>query len=225
MKGFSEEWNEIYGNNLQLTSWPWSDLISLVYRYCDSVISRKGAVFELGCGSGPNIPFIRSLGMSYYGVEGSRAVVEGIHQKFPELKEKVTTGDFTSIDQFKSLPNIDIIIDRAAVTHNDLSSIKRTLEYGYNALNSGGYFIGVDWFSTKHDDFKMGVSGGDKYTRTNIRSGQFTGVGGVHFSDEKDLRNIFVNFDIISLEEKVIINYATKNKHQFSSWNIVARKK
>ena len=225
MSGFSKEWNNVYQEELQITSWPWSDLVSLVHRYCKDQIISKGAVFELGCGAGPNIPFIQSIGMDYYGVEGSEIIVNNLHQKFPNLKEKVKIGDFTDINQFTSLPIIDIIIDRAAVTHNNLPSIKRTLEYSYSALNSGGYFIGIDWFSTKHDDFKMGVSGGDKYTRTNIRSGQFTGVGCVHFSDEKHLRNIFVNFDIISLEEKVIINYATKNKHQFSSWNIVARKK
>jgi len=224
-KGFSLEWENVYKKGSQLTSWPWTDLISLIYRHCGGLIKSNGTVLELGCGAGPNIVFIKSLGMKYYGIEGSETVVKGLYKKFPELKNKVTAGDFTDINQFTSLPSIDIIVDRAAVTHNNLPSIKRTLEYSYSALNSGGYFIGVDWFSTKHDDFKMGVSGGDKYTRTNIQEGQFTNVGHVHFSDERHLRDIFVNFDIISLEEKVIINHATKNKHRFASWNIVARKK
>jgi len=225
-KGFSSEWEDVYKKRSQLTSWPWTDLVSLVYRYCKDVIKHgKGVVLELGCGAGPNIPFIKSLGMTYYGIEGSEAIVDSLHEKFPELNSQVVVGDFTSIDQFVSLPKIDIVIDSAAVTHNDFSSVSRTLDCSYSALKSGGYFIGVDWFSTNHDDFLKGVSGGDKYTRTNIQEGQFTNVGNVHFSNEEHLRSLFKKFDIISLEEKIVTNFNLKNNHKFASWNIVARKK
>jgi hypothetical protein len=40
-------------------------MISLVNRYCSDPINRGGVVFELGCGSGPNIPFIQSLFSSF----------------------------------------------------------------------------------------------------------------------------------------------------------------
>ena len=225
MNGFSDEWNEIYNKNLQLTSWPWSDLVSLVYRYCGDAISRNGLVFELGCGAGPNIPFIQSLGMNYYGIEGSEAVVKKLHQKFPELREKVTVGDFTQEDCFSRLPEVDIIVDRASVTHNNQSAIVSTLKNSYDVLRPNGYFIGIDWFSTKHSDFGLGRESDDVYTRTDIARGQFENVGNVHFSDEKHLRSLFSSFDIISLEEKVINIYEPKNNHQFSSWNIVARKR
>ena len=225
MNGFSEEWDKIYNKNLQLTSWPWSDLVSLVYRHCSGAISREGIVFELGCGAGPNIPFIQSLGMNYYGVEGSKTVVKKLHQKFPELKERVTVGDFTQKDSFSRLPKVDIVIDRASVTHNNQLSIVNTLKNSCDVLKSGGHFIGIDWFSTKHSDFVLGEEGGDAYTRTYIACGQFENVGNVHFSDEKHLRTLFSSFDIISLEEKIINIYEPKNNQQFSSWNIVARKR
>ena len=225
MNGFSEEWDEIYNKNLQLTSWPWSDLVSLVYRHCSSAISRNGLVFELGCGAGPNIPFIQSLGMNYYGVEGSETVVNNLHQKFPELKENVTVGDFTQEDCFSRLSEVDVIVDRASVTHNNLSDIKNILKGSNDVLKNGGYFIGIDWFSTKHSDFSLGEQEGDMYTRTNIETGQFKNVGSVHFSDENHLRSIFSGFKIVSLEEKVIKSYEPQKNHQFSSWNIVAQKK
>ena len=222
---FSSEWDGIYNKNLQLTSWPWSDMISLVNRYCSDPINRGGVVFELGCGSGPNIPFIQSLGMSYYGVEGSEIVVKKLHQKFPELREKVTVGDFTQKDCFSRLPEVDVIVDRASVTHNNQLAIVSTLKNSYDALRYDGYFIGIDWFSTKHSDFGLGCESGDAYTRTNIVKGQFEDVGNVHFSNEKHLRSLFSSFNIISLEEKVINVYELKNNHQFASWNIVARKR
>jgi SAM-dependent methyltransferase len=225
MTGFSQEWDEIYNKDQQLTSWPWSDLVSLVFRYCRSSISKNGLVFELGCGNGPNIPFIQSIGMSYYGVEGSPAVVKKLHKTFPELRDRIGVGDFTKNDCFVNLPKVDIVIDRASVTHNNQVSIANTLRNSYDLLKSDGYFIGIDWFSTKHSAFLLGKEAGDTYTRNDITGGQFENVGNVHFSDEKHLRSLFSSFDIISLEEKIINTYEPNNHHQFASWNIVARKK
>jgi SAM-dependent methyltransferase len=224
MNGFSKEWESVYNEGLQMTSWPWSDVVSLINRFCKNVI-HNGKVLELGCGAGPNIPFLVSLGMEYYGIEGSCNVVHSLHDKFPKLKDKVIVGDFTNVDFFPVSDKVDIILDRAAVTHNDLNSINNTIGYSLNSLKSGGFFIGVDWFSTKHFDYKLGREGLDKNTRTDIEKGQFKNVGNVHFSDEGHLRNIFKNFDIVYLEEKVVKNYQNLNNHQFASWNIVARKR
>ena len=224
MAGFSEEWDDIYNKNQQLTSWPWSDLVSLFYRHCSSFVNKNGLIFELGCGIGPNIPFIQSIGMNYHGVEGSRSVVTKLHKKFPELKERVVVGDFTKNDCFTKLSMVDIVIDRASVTHNNLEDITSTLRNSYDALKSGGYFIGIDWFSTNHSDFLLGKEAGDTNTRNEIIGGQFESTGNVHFSDEKHLRILFSSFDIISLEEKIINIYEPNNNHQFASWNIVARK-
>lgn len=225
MNGFSKEWDEIYKLNQQLTSWPWSDLISLIYRHCKDAISNRGVIFELGCGAGPNIPFIQSIGMDYYGVDGSKSVVQKLHKTFPKLKEKIVVGDFTRKDCFLKIPKVDIIIDRASVTHNTQQSISNTISNSFDSLKSGGYFIGIDWFSTKHSDFVLGADGGDDFTRKEIKVGQFENVGVVHFSDEKHLRSLFSSFDIISLEEKIINIYEPENNHQFASWNIVARKR
>ena len=222
---FSNEWNDLYNKDLQLTSWPWSDLVSLVYQHCNTVISQDGVVFELGCGNGPNIPFIESLNMSYYGVDGSESVVKKLHKKFPALKQRIMVGDFTKKECFLKLPEVDIVIDRASVTHNNHLSIISVLKNSYDALKTGGYFVGIDWFSTKHSDFVLGEEGGDAYTRQYIACGQFENIGNVHFSDEKHLCELFSSFDIISLEEKIINAYKPKNNHQFSSWNIVAKKK
>ncbi len=224
MNNFSEEWTEIYANGEQLTSWPWSDLVSLVYRYCKDPINKKGKVLELGCGSGPNIPFIQSLGMSYYGIDGSSTAIQVLHQKFPKLKNNILIGDFTNMRHYSDIPDIDIIVDRASVAHNDLSSIKQILNHSYDKLKTGGYFVGIDWFSTKHCDSKMGVKSNDENTRTDIKKGQFKNVGNVHFSDKNHLQELFSEFDIIFLEEKVINNIEPNGGYQSASWNIVAKK-
>jgi len=223
MNGFSKEWESVYDKGLQITSWPWSDVVSLINRFCKDVM-HNGRVLELGCGAGPNIPFFMSLGMEYYGIEGSYNVVRSLHNKFPKLKDRVVSGDFTNIDSFPTSSKIDIILDRAAVTHNDLNSINNTIEHCLKCLKPGGLFVGIDWFSTKHFDYRLGEEGQDRNTRTGIEKGQFKNIGNVHFSDEGHLRNIFKKFDIVLLEEKVIKNYQNSNNHQFASWNIVVKK-
>ena len=225
MTGFSSEWDTIYKNNQQLTMWPWSDLVSLIHRFCADAIRINGSVLELGCGVGPNIPLINSLGMNYYGIEGSKNVVSKLHNRFPTLDQHVKVGDFTNKSCFTNIPKVDVIIDRASVTHNNELSIRETLKNCNEALNPGGHFIGIDWFSTKHSDYLLGNDGDDIYTRENFNRGQFQNVGNVHFSDELHLRSLFYSFDIISLDEKVINIFEPNNNHQFASWNIVAKKK
>ncbi len=221
--GFSEEWEKRYLSNTHLSIWPWSDIVSLVNRHCKKIIADGSAkVLELGCGAGANIPFLCSLGFSYYAIEGSPTIVQNLHNKFPELRDNIVVGDFTSTKPYGS--NFDLVIDRASVTHNNIFSIENALQSVHRCLKQGALFIGVDWFSTKHSGFRDGDPGGDHYTRTNFLDGQFAETGNVHFSDEKHMCDMFKQFDIKLLEEKVVYQYSPKQDHIFASWNIVAHK-
>ena len=55
---FSEEWNHAYEKNTNLSTWPWSDLVSYVKRF--TKLDKNSKVLELGCGAGANIPFFLS---------------------------------------------------------------------------------------------------------------------------------------------------------------------
>jgi SAM-dependent methyltransferase len=217
------DWDKCYANNTQLSVWPWSDVVSLVNRHCKPVIELGGGrILELGCGAGANIPFFRALGMDYYAVEGSSTIVSRLHQRYPELSKSIRIGDFTVEQPFEGL--FDLVIDRAAVTHNSENSIKNTLRTVLASLKLGGVFIGCDWFSINHTDYLNGERGEDKYTRTNFNMGQFNGVGKVHFSDELHLRELFSNFEIIFLEEKIIKRFQPQDDHKIAAWNVVVRR-
>jgi len=225
-KGFSEQWDDVYIRNEQNTSWPWSDLVSLVHRYGKNIINKNHPkVLELGCGPGANIDFLLSLNFSYFAIEGSKEIVGKLHNKYPSLIKQITIGDFSNKESFPYFDFFDLIVDRAALTHNNQKSIESSLSLILNSLLPGGFFIGVDWFSVNHSDSSLGETGGDLNTRNKITSGQFSGVGNVHFSDEAHLRKLFLEFDILLLEEKVLKKHEPKNEHQFSSWNIVARRR
>lgn len=219
---FSTEWDDIYYKKGQMSSWPWSDLISLVHRHCAHLIKNNSNVLELGCGAGANIPFFKALDINYYGIDGSETIIKHLEKIYPELKYQLTCGDFTSNWSFNE--EFDLIFDRAALTHNNYKSIKEALKISKTNLKTGGIYIGVDYFSFSHTDSKRGKSVDDFYTRSQYAEGQFKGCGRVHFSDESHIRDLFSEFQILYLSEKIVKDYSPLSDHQFGSWNIVAKK-
>jgi len=227
MASFSSEWDDVYARNKQMSLWPWSDLVSLVHRYCRSLIcSNKSSakVLELGCGAGANIPFFLENGFEYYAIEGSPTIVEQLHKRYPSMASQILCGDFTSSYQFDF--EFDLIFDRAALTHNNAASISAALNIACNSLRDNGIFIGVDWFSENHSDSTNGISVDDAHTRTHYQKGQFSEIGKVHFSNELHLRDLFstAGITISFLEEKIVRRFEPSDNYQFASWNIVGSK-
>ena len=222
---FSKEWEQSFSSNTHISVWPWSDVVSLVNQNCKSIISKPDGVnvLELGCGAGPNIPFFEKIGFNYHAIEGSSTIVKRLHKKFPKFKDKILCGDFTREQPFNN--KFDLILDRAALTHNNTNSIKFALNLVKQSLKKNALFIGIDWFSKNHSDSTKGIEIDDKYTRTNIMRGPFIGVGKVHFSNLSHMLELLHDFEIIFLEEKLSIHHKPISKYQFASWNFVARKK
>ena len=221
--GFSKEWDKQYQDLKHLSIWPWSDMVSYVMRNCRDII-KNARVLEIGCGAGANIPFFKSLGVNYHAIEGSQAIVELLHKKYPEYKPTIKCGDFTQIIPFEE--KFDLVLDRSSLTHNNTKNIIDCLGLISNKLVEGGPFIGIHWFSTQHSSYKLGEQAEDIYTRKNIKEGGFTNVGRVHFSDEAHIRELFENY--FTLE---ILEHTLSEKHQpanptcSASWNLLSRKK
>lgn len=92
----------------------------------------------------------------------------------------------------------------------------------YDQLKENGIFIGIDWFSTKHSCFKYGIEVGDCFTK-NAKEGYFADMGNVHFSDKEHILDLFSNFKMEILEEKVV-NQFIPNDSILATWNFVAKK-
>lgn len=216
---FSSEWNQCYKENMHLSVWPWSDLVSYVMRYAHST-KKEFRVLEIGCGAGANIPFFLSLGYKYYGIDGSSNIVNKLKKKFPSIKKNLIIGDFTEYIPFNE--EFDLVIDRSALTHNTTKGITRCLELIYEKMKYDAKYIGVDWFSTEHSDYLRGTKI-DKYTKIGYTKGQFANVGVVHFSNKSHLLNLFKKYKILILEHKVITTKIPQKK-RFAGWNFVAKK-
>jgi SAM-dependent methyltransferase len=217
---FSTEWDQRYIENTHLAVWPWSDLVTLVRRHGGPLGS--GAILELGCGAGANIPFLKSLGARYFGVDGSPTMVARLKERFPDLAPQIAVADFTRALPFAG--QFDLVVDRAAVTHNAIGGIAAALDLAWRAMRSGAHFIGVDWFSTAFTEYERGEPAEDSYTRRGYSDGPFAGVGRVHFADLAHLRELFSHFELLLVEEKRVRTHIPAGGEQFAAWNLVARK-
>lgn len=219
---FSPEWDATYRDSKHLSTWPWSDLVSYVHRYARPADGYR-CVLECGCGAGANIPFFVNLGTDYFAIEGSGSIVARLHERFPGLKDRIVVGDFTQAIPFTE--TFDLIVDRGALTHNTTPAIRRALSIIFDRVRPGGKLIGIDWFSMEHSDAEFGDAL-DPWTRTNIRTGQFSGVGMVHFSDRGHLHELLhgSGFEIERLEHKLVDTVVPEGNNRFAAWNFVAVK-
>jgi len=219
---FSKSYDMIYNDNLQNSKWPWSDLVSKVMFIRDS-LPKTFTVLELGCGQGANIDFIRSLNAVYYGIDGSMSSIRMLKKSYPELKDNLYCANF--IDEYSINDKIDLIIDRASLTCNSTNDIKKCLYWIKNIINEQSYFVGIDWYSTKHDEYNNGYTvEDDSFFRTYPKNSFFQPPQ-MHFSNEEHLRNLFYDYELIHLEEKTTKHFVRyKNMPTIiSSWNFVGK--
>ena len=222
---FSKEWDRRYSNNVHMSTWPWSDLVSTFMKLYEPKKS-KITVLELGSGAGANIPFFMSLNVDYFGIDGSETIIKKLKKKFPKISKNLVNEDFTKTLFFDK--KFDFIIDRSSITHNSTSDIENCLSLVQKNLKKNGKFIGIDWFSTKHFEYKNGKKTSDNFTKINYKTGEFGGkkgsAGFVHFSNKRHLQNLFKKFTAITLQEKLIQSQIPKSSKIFASWNITAKK-
>jgi SAM-dependent methyltransferase len=218
---FSKEWDEAFKSDTHLSIYPWTDLVSYVMRYAKPLLNNNCNVLELGCGAGANIEFLNSLGVNYHAIEGSIDIVDKLKIKFPLLSDKIINDDFTKSIPFNTM--FDIVVDRAALTHNTTVSIQQALSLISKRMHKGSIYIGIDWFSCNHSDYLSSNDVVDSFTRNNFQKGSFRNLGNCHFSTKNHLIELFDKFHITVLEEKIIKNLIDE-KNTFASFNFIATK-
>ena len=217
---FQREWEERFKNGEQASKWPWSDLVTLVMRYCRP-FAENCAILELGIGTGANIPFFLSLPVTYFGIDGSAESIRMNRERFPKVAANLSAGDFTT--ELPANGPFHVIIDRASLTCNSETSIRSCIRQVKQKLAPGGIFVGVDWYSTENTYYTQGSQPGpDQFTRTKFATGPFQNLGTIHFSDAENIKDLFSDFELLHLEHKMNKSFIPIDE-SFAAWNFVAR--
>ena len=218
---FAKEWEDIYSASAHLSTWPWSDLVGLVHHHAPGPFEGL-RVLEVGCGAGANIPFFRSLGCDYFGIDGSPSIIDRLASHFPDMKDHLAVADFTEDFVFEG--PFDLVIDRGSLTHNSDADIRKAIGLAFTALRPGGRHISVDWFSNAHYGAASGEAGDDPYTRRNFKEGALNGTGIAHFSDRANVEDIFAAWKVLYLMHKNYEPMVPDSGQNLASWNIVAER-
>ena len=218
----AEAWEQLYRKNQHMSVWPWSDLVAFIMRYVRPT-GPGFRVLELGCGAGANIPFFRNLEVEYYAIEGSPTIVNKLHERYPDLREKIVVGDFTQELPFDV--EFDLIVDRSSLTHNSTAAIRAGLTLAGDKLKPCGAFVGIDWFSVEFSEYRNGEDAGDAFTKKNFRTGSLADTGVVHFSDKEHLLELFSAFKVEVLVHKVVERHLPPDGWRYAAWNLVAWKR
>jgi SAM-dependent methyltransferase len=228
-ESYQHEYNEIYKRGQQKSLWPWSDLASKVTGLRQN-LPRNPYVLELGCGYGANILFLQELSPNYYSIEFSTHTVSFLQQEFPHLKNNIVVGDFAREIPFDL--QFDLVVDRAALVCNSTNEIRNCILNLQSHMKTGSYFVGIDWYSTNHQEYARGVAlvddlGEDKYTKLYSKGNSYFDPPKMHFCDREHLEDLFVEFEFVSMEEKDVNRFCINDSPaaRLSSINFVCRLK
>ena len=169
---------------------------------------------ELGCGTGNNLEFLSSYGYSkIIGVDGSKSAINYAKKKYKKNKKiNLIQADFSQT----SFENVDLFLDRGSITHNKKIIIKKIFKNLLSQLNSGGFFLS-SLFSKKHHGYKDRKGNNFFVKEMKIQNGIVAS-----FFDEKEIKNLFKEFKVISLIEETKHDKITNKKT--SMWNIICKK-
>jgi SAM-dependent methyltransferase len=219
----AKAWEDIYAAGRMGVVWPWSDVISLVMRYArPNMEPARCRVIELGCGSGANIPFFAALGVDYHGIEASPTAIARLRQAFPQFSRNLQVGDFAA--SWPVAGTFDLVVDRAAITHNDMESIASTFAEIRRRLKPAGKLVCVDLFSAASSEANAGEPGSEEGTRVNFTDGPLAGTGLAHFFEEAELYSLLTGFDLMHLQHKAVTTIGPASRRDLSSWSLVARR-
>jgi SAM-dependent methyltransferase len=190
---FSREWNNDSPRNTD--SGMQGPMVLMLLNYVGDLRGQR--LLELGCGRGLAARALIAAGADYHGIDGRQSAVT---EASAIAGGRFACADFTHAQPFEG--EFDIVIDRASVPHNDIDGVERCVGIIWKALKPGGLYFSSDWFSSHHSEAWRGEVV-DAMTRTNYPDGQFREVGNVHFSSEKELVELFADFERVHLSERI----------------------
>lgn len=193
-------WEErVYRQGRQINRWPYTTVVSGVMRALGKASRSQARILDLGCGTGNNLRFLAEEGFQAYGVDASQAAISIAEQQLGEwgLDAELQLADFTHLPFDDDC--FDMVIDRAAIVHNEYAEILRTLDESRRVLKPGAQLLSVGLKGVNHPDRDYGRQIGP-HTWSDFTAGKFETVGVTCFFEPDDIRGLFSGFSAVEVE-------------------------
>jgi ubiquinone/menaquinone biosynthesis C-methylase UbiE len=225
---FDKNWEDsVYLKGRQFNSYPYDILVSIVARnffHLPLNERKKVKVLDLGCGAGNNTKFFAENGFSVFGIDGSKTIINTCKKRFNrwKLKGNFMQGDFLALPFKNSL--FDLVVDRESLYANEILDIKEIINEVYKKLKPGGYFVSF-MFNSFHSDKNYGTKI-ETNTYNKFLKGSFANTGKAHFTNTKEILQMFSKFKIENIARHSIYETYNRPKRfmEFDEYIIIAKK-
>lgn len=195
-------WDRIFESR----SWgkyPAEDIVRFASRMFDPAQRKNISVLDLGSGPGANTWFLCREGFKVSAIDHSQVAIEQLLERIKtEAPGKGELVDAIASD-FSMMPfedgKFDLVVDHVSICANTIDTIRDTIREIHRVLKAGGYvyskFISVP---------TTGVTEGQQVepsTFVENPRGPTVGIGPLHVVDEDRLRDLFSNFNIVSVDK------------------------
>jgi len=164
--------------------------------------------------------------MNVSGIEVSPSACTAAEQRLEEFKDittQVVCGNFCDRPLPFDASFLDLVVDRGAVTHNVLSDIRGILAESYRALKRGGLVFSIHLFSDRDSRFGRGREV-ERNTYAEIGGYSFKDVPIVHFTNLREVEELYADFELVVVEEQTIRRPYHPEEEEAAHFTIVARK-
>lgn len=220
-------WNELFTNEKHREMIPEPEVYKFVVSLEKLFSERPLRLWDVCCGAGRHTVLMARLGHEVYASDNAPNAIDLIREWLAEinLQAKVELADMTICPW----PEVTFhgVISWNALYHNTLDNIHKAIDEIYSRLVPGGLFMGT-FKSTKADLYGRGQEiEPDTFI---LDRGSEKGVLH-HYFDEAGIRNLFKEWELISLAEQIITyiergdNFLDYNPFPYTAWGILARKR
>ncbi|MEL6585655.1 MAG: class I SAM-dependent methyltransferase [Pseudomonadota bacterium] len=220
MTTFDSTWDEIYGAGEQLNLYPFSSIVTFLFRHRPRDKDRADTkVLEIGCGAGNNLWFAAREGFDVTGLDASPPALAFARKRFEAegLQGQFLQGDFTELPFADN--SFDIILERAAVSQAPKPAARQAVAECARVLRPGGCMY-AEIYSDRATTRGTPIDGGLLVDT----DGPYAGVGQIAFYSQSEIRGLFDGLlDIEGLDHTETISMVRKPYEVYASWAVTAR--
>ncbi|MBD3164858.1 methyltransferase domain-containing protein [Candidatus Woesearchaeota archaeon] len=208
-----KDWNQIFTEKGVIHKDPDKDLIKIIPLLKKYNVKK---ILDVGCGMGRHLLILKNEGFEVYGCDISKKAIKSSSEIID--KKRLKLSDMSNLEYKDN--SFDCIISIAVIQHGKISKIKKAISEIFRILKKGGVIF-INTISDKDFSFRTGK---EIEPNTRIGTEQLDGNITHHFFSENEIKELFSDFEIISLEHNRRKSIQMPSRIR-SAWILFARKK